>query len=60
MIIKYATVVEGGLNYKVKFFGETVASQTVYKKLNTYTPTVGDTAVFIVDNKGKYLCIGSV
>lgn len=59
MTIRYATVIEGGINYKVKFFGEDTISDTTYTRLNSYVPSVGDIAVFIVDSKGKYLCVGS-
>ena len=60
-MIRYAKVTSvSSQGYKVTFLGEENESQTIYKKLTTYTPKFGDVVAFIVDTKGKYLCIGTV
>lgn len=60
MMLMYGKVVEVvGSDYKVQFFSETEPSQTVYKRVDTYNPVVGDVVAFLCD-KGKYLCIGKV
>ena len=59
-MIKYATVTDVTQNtYNVRFLGEEQASVTVYKKLGNYEPVVGHTVAFLVDEKGKYLCLGA-
>ena len=60
-MIRYAEVsFVSGSTYKVKFLGEEIQSEMVYRKLATYTPRTGDIVAFLVDEKQKYLCLGKV
>ena len=60
-MIKYAEVTfVSGNAYRVTFLGEEDQSDMVYKKLATYTPLKGDMVAFLVDAKGKYLCLGKI
>lgn len=59
MIIKYAEV-KSVNPFRVRFLGEENDSQTQYNKLATNTPVIGDMVAFLVDEKGKYLCLGKV
>lgn len=60
MTLMYGKVVEvNETGYKVHFLSETEKSETVYKRVATYTPLTGDVVAFLCD-KGKYLCIGKV
>lgn len=45
--------------FKVQFDGEDTASSRVYKRLESYSPTIGDKVVFIYQNS-LYLCMGKV
>lgn len=55
---KYATVVQAN-PCKIKFDGETVASDTIYNRLASYNPQNGDRVVVDIDND-KYLILGKV
>lgn len=60
-MIEYAKVTRvDGAKYYVTFSSELQESGMVYKRLANYTPKVGDNVAFIVDEKGKKICIGGV
>lgn len=45
--------------FKVKFDGEDTTSSRVYKRLNSYTPIIGDRVIFMYENS-LYVCLGKV
>ena len=55
---KYATVTQVS-PLRIKFDGETTASDNLYNRLVSYSPQVGDRVVVDVEN-GKYLILGKV
>lgn len=57
---KMATVTSvSGSNVYIQFYGETSASQKPYKRLSSYTPTVGDT-VILQNINNSYVITGKV
>ena len=55
---KYATVTQVA-PLRIKFDGETTASDNLYNRLASYSPKLNDRIVVDVDN-GKYLILGEV
>lgn len=55
---KYATVTQVS-PLRIKFDGETVASDNLYNRLASYSPKLNDRVVVDVDNE-KYLILGEV
>lgn len=52
-------IVVSTIPFKVRFDGEETASSRIYKRLESYNPTIGDKVVFI--HQGSlYLCMGKV
>jgi hypothetical protein len=58
MMKKYAVVTQAN-PLRIRFDGETVASDALYKRLASYNPRLNDRVVVDVDN-GKYLVLGEV
>lgn len=57
---KLATVtIASGSNFKIKFDGEEVESQKIYKRLSTYSPQKGDRVLLAVIS-GTYVVLGKV
>lgn len=56
---RLGTVTGAGDALKIKFYGDEVASQKSYKRLSSYSPSVGDT-VLIVNVNGSYVVVGKV
>ena len=58
-MIQYATVTSVA-PFKVKFdIDSTESANTSYKRLASYTPTIGDRVAFFDDGKTK-ICMGKV
>ena len=58
-MIQYATVTSTS-PFKVKFdIDSTESANTSYKRLASYTPTIGDRVAFLNDGKNT-LCLGKV
>ncbi len=58
MRIRYATVSEDGVH--ITFFGETVASEMMYTKLDTGTLAENDVVCVLEDDLGKRIILGKV
>ncbi|WP_315122346.1 hypothetical protein [uncultured Clostridium sp.] len=60
LAFKLATVtIASGSNFKIKFDGEAVESQKIYKRLGSYSPTKGD-RVLLASVSGTYVVLGKV